>query len=189
MSLGTPQGGVISPLLANLFLHYRFTECKLTVHPEKTKIVYCRDRSRKQGYDKTEFDFLGFTFRPRIVRDRYDRYSLGFTPAISKRAEIAIRDTIKRWKLHRRTGTGIKDIAKEINPKIRGWLNYYGAFRPSALHGICRMIQGSLINWARRKYKTLRKRFMGAVELLLKIRKECNNLFVHWEPGWYTQIV
>jgi RNA-directed DNA polymerase len=99
MSLGTPQGGVISPLLANLFLHYRFTECKLTVHPEKTKIVYCRDRSRKQGYDKTEFDFLGFTFRPRIVRDRYDRYSLGFTPAISKRAEIAIRDTIKRWKL------------------------------------------------------------------------------------------
>jgi RNA-directed DNA polymerase len=228
--VGTPQGGVISPLLANLFLHYAFdewmrrnhpglvfaryaddvivhcrtyeeaerlltgikirlAECKLTVHPEKTKIVYCRDRNRKQEYDRTEFDFLGFTFRPRIVRDKFGRYSLGYTPAISKKAEKAIRDTIRSWKLHRRTGTGIKDLAKELNPRIRGWLNYYGFVRPSAMHGLCRMLQGALINWARRKYKGLRRNYLAAADLLLKIRKENRVLFVHWEPGWYAQLI
>ena len=134
-SMGTPQGGVISPLLANLFLQYvfdmwmtrnygenpyeryaddivihchskeeaeallagivqRLAECKLTVHPDKTKIIYCKDVKRKGTYENTSFDFLGFTFRQRLVRSKEGRFFMRFTPAISKKAEMAIRESI-----------------------------------------------------------------------------------------------
>ena len=147
---GTPQGGVISPLLANLFLHYafdqwmtrnharnpyeryaddvivhcrtekearellekirqRFKECKLTVHPEKTKIVYCKDSNRKGEGELTEFDFLGYTFRPRLVKGKQG-YFVGFTPAISEKAGKSIRDTNRSWKLHRKSETDFNDL-------------------------------------------------------------------------------
>lgn len=224
-NMGTPQGGVISPLLANLFLHYvfdqwmvrnnpdipfaryaddlvvhcktrneaenlldkikaRFSECKLTVHPEKTKIVYCRDRCRKETYDCYEFDFLGFTFKSRIVKDRWGKYSLGFTPAISQKAERAIRDKLKSWKLYRMTGRNIKDIARDYNPRFRGWIEYYGKFRPSALLGVCRMIQNILVKWAKRKYKNFARNRAGAKALISKHKEELPNLFYHWTLGW-----
>lgn len=225
---GTPQGGVISPLLANLFLHYAFdewikrnhkdnpfaryaddvvihcrtrveaeelladikarlAECKLTVHPEKTKIVYCRDRHRRVSYERTEFDFLGFTFRPRMVKDKRGKFSLGFTPAMSKKAEKSIRETMKSWKIYRMAGRGIKDIARDYNPRLRGWVEYYGRFRPSALLGVCRMFQSILVKWAKRKYKSLYRSWLGAVALIRKFRLELPKLFVHWERGWCVE--
>jgi len=222
---GTPQGGVISPLLANLFLHYAFdewmkrnhsdnpfaryaddlvvhcktyeearnlldeitkrlAECKLTVHPVKTKIVYCRDRGRKEPYEVTEFDFLGFTFKPRMVKDRRGKYSLGFTPAISKKAEMAIRDEMRSWKMHQMAGRRISDISKLFNPKLRGWLNYYAKFRPSALLKLCEMFQNILVKWAKVKYKGLKRRWKKAVCFILAIGKKSPKLFAHWERGW-----
>ena len=165
---GTPQGGVISPLLANLFLHYAFDRwmdrtypdvpferyaddavchCKslaqaeslkqnlnkrmnevgLELHPDKTQIVYCKDDNRRKDYKAVSFDFLGFTFRPRLSRNRNGKYFVNFSPAISKKAEKSIYQTIKDWQLTRRTLLDISDIASRINPVIRGWVNYYGS--------------------------------------------------------------
>jgi RNA-directed DNA polymerase len=171
---GTPQGGVISPLLANLFLHYAFDlwmrrnwkhlpferyaddiiihcrakwevelvragitarlkECGLELHPEKTKLVYCKDANRQQSHPNEQFDFLGYTFRPRAAVNRKGQLFCSFSPGISKKAILKISDEIRRWKLHQRTAQSIEDLARLVNPKLRGWFNYYGRFNPSAL--------------------------------------------------------
>jgi RNA-directed DNA polymerase len=222
---GTPQGGVISPLLANLFLHYAFDEwmkrkhpenpfaryaddlvvhckslkeaeellgeirkrlehCKLTVHPEKTKIVYCKDRIRQDSYERIEFDFLGYTYKPRIVKDKYGKYSLGFTPAISKKSEKSVKDAIRSWKLHIKSGHTLEDISREINPKLRGWFNYYGKFRPSMLLRISEMFQKILVKWAKKKYKHLKQSRKKAEIYIRKIGRKRSKLFAHWERGW-----
>jgi hypothetical protein len=164
---GTPQGGVISPLLANLFLHYAFDlwmrrkwkhlpferyaddiivhcrakweaelvrvgisarlkECGLELHPEKTKIVYCKDANRQGSHPNEKFDFLGYTFRPRAAVNRKGQLFCSFSPAISKKAVKKISDEIRSWQLHRRTASSIDDLAKMLNPKLRGWFNYTG---------------------------------------------------------------
>ena len=223
---GTPQGGVISPLLANLFLHYAFdqwmkrnhpanpfaryaddlvvhcrtrleaqelleeirvrlAECKLTVHPEKTKIVYCRDRHRKEPYERTEFDFLGFTFRPRMVKDKWGKFSLGFTPAMSKKAEKSIRETVRSWKMHLYAGSDLETLARLFNPRLRGWIVYYGKFRPSTLLRLCGMFQNILVKWAKIKFKSLKRSWLKARELIRKLGNKKPRLFAHWERGWY----
>jgi group II intron reverse transcriptase/maturase len=172
---GTPQGGVISPLLANLFLHYAFAvwmqrhypsipferyaddiivhckserqalwlktavvrrlaQCKLELHPEKTKIVYCKDVDRTGDYPKESFDFLGFEFRPRGAKSRVGRYFVSFLPAVSKKAAKSIRSVIRGWRLHRLSDKGLLDLSRMFNPIIRGWINYYGSFYKSALY-------------------------------------------------------
>jgi RNA-directed DNA polymerase len=183
---GTPQGGVISPLLANLFLHYAFDvwmrrnwthlpleryaddiivhcrtereanlvrvkiaarlkQCGLELHPEKTKIVYCKDANRRGNHLNEKFDFLGYTFRPRKADGRKGVFC-SFSPAISKKATEKIRDEIRGWKLHRCTEQSIGDLARKINPKLRGWFNYYGRFPlgAPAHREACRPIVGSL---------------------------------------------
>jgi len=221
-NVGTPQGGVISPLLANLFLHYafdswmvrnyrenpfaryaddlvihcrskeeaeqileavktRFGECKLTVHPEKTKIVYCKDDNRDGSYEETEFDFLGFTFRPRHAKNRKGQYFVSFSPAISAKAEKAILETIRSWKIHTRSGTDLRQIAHEVNPRLRGWLNYYGRFRRSALSRICDLFQVRLIKWAKNKYRRLKGSWRKASDFLATVAKQEPKYFAHWE--------
>jgi len=221
-TVGTPQGGVISPLLANLFLHYvfdtwmmrnysenpfaryaddlvihcrsqaeaerlleiireRFAECKLTVHPEKTKIVYCKDANRDENYEITEFDFLGFTFRPRQAKNRRGQYFVSFSPAISNKAEKSIRDVIRSWKIHTRTGSELSQLSEEINPRVRGWLNYYGKFRRSTLFGICDMLQTCLVKWAKCKYKKLKGSWKKADAFISKITQQKPKYFAHWE--------
>ena len=165
----TPQGGVISPLLANLFLHYafdmwmartyphipferyaddaichcrsaeeaqalwkalvdRFAVCKLVLHPEKTKIVYCKDVNRRGDHPNQAVDFLGFTFRARKTVWHGHRYVHGFRPAVSPKALKAISRTIRGWALHHRSDKSLQDLAAIYNPCIRGWINYYGQF-------------------------------------------------------------
>lgn len=223
--VGTPQGGVISPLLANLFLHYtfdtwmvrnypqnpfaryaddivahcrtkeeaerllhaikeRFTECKLTVHPVKTKIVYCKDSNRGEVYPEQKFDFLGFTFCPRFAKNKNGQYFVSFSPAISKKAEKGIKDTIRSWKIHTWTGSDLDRLVRELNPRIRGWLNYYGKFRKSALSDICKLFQKCLEKWAKNKYRALKGKWWKARALLKKIAQGNPKLFAHWEFGW-----
>jgi RNA-directed DNA polymerase len=218
---GSPQGSVISPLLANLFLHYAFDEwmrrnydsipferyaddilvhcksekqarwiktvieerlkqCRLELHPEKTKIVYCKDSSRKGNYPDVKFDFLGYTFRPRRSKDRYGRFFVSFLPAVSDEAAKRMRRTIRGWRIHRMTEKSIEDLACMFNPVIRGWINYYSQFYKSALYPILKQLNHALQRWAYRKYKKLHGRKRKALDLLQRIAKQMPRMFVHW---------
>ena len=224
---GTPQGGVISPLLANLFLHYafdlwmrrvfprvpferyaddiichcqserealrlreeldrRFAECRLMLHPEKTKVVYCKDTNRKGSYPILQFDFLGYTFRPRLAKWRGDLYGVSFLPAASPKALKAIRQAIRRWSLQTRSDKALDDLARMFNPFIRGWINYYSHFYKSALYPTLRRIDAFLVRWARRKFKRLRQRPKGARDWLARVIRSSHRLFAHW-PLLYSQ--
>ena len=162
----------------------RLLECKLTVHPEKTKIVYCKDSNRDGDYKGREFDFLGFTFRPRLARNKQGQFFVSFSPAISKKAEKTIRDTIRSWKIHNWTGSSLERIVEELNPRLRGWLNYYAKFRRSALNNICKMFQACLVKWAKNKFRALKRRMKNARAFIAKKAQENPKLFVHWEYGF-----
>jgi RNA-directed DNA polymerase len=218
---GTPQGGVISPLLANLFLHYafdtwmartyphisferyaddaichcrsaeeaqalwkaladRFAVCKLALHPEKTKIVYCKDVNRRGDYQNQSFDFLGFTFRARKTVWHGHLYAHGFRPAPSAKALKAISRTMRRWTLHHRSDKSLHDLATIYNPYIQGWINYYGQFYRKQLRPTLMRIDTYLIRWARWKFKRLRGRPKGARDWLVRVRRANPTLFSHW---------
>ena len=220
--MGTPQGGVISPLLANIFLHHAFDEwmrldhpsirfaryaddivvhcrteaqaqfmlraikrrlarCKLQLHPDKTKIVYCKDDRRPGNYEHESFDFLGYSFRPRGCKGH--DYFVGFTPAVSKSAIKAMSATIKGWKLQLWSSSSLEDIARRINPVVRGWLNYYGRFYKSAMRPILRQLQHALARWAMRKYKRLKGHWLRAIHWVNRIMRRDRKLFVSWEFG------
>ncbi len=217
---GTPQGGVISPLLANLFLHYtfdvwmgknypelpferyaddvichcrtkdeamqllddlrkRFQECGLELHPEKTKIIYCKDDNRRGGYTQEKFDFLSFTFRPRLSRNRWGKFFVSFSPAISKKAEKSVNQQVRGWQLYRSSRMELDDIARMVNPVIRGWINYYGSYHKSALDNIGRQIDKHLAKWVRRKYKKFRKHKNRAIKWIRDVKKRQPGLFAH----------
>jgi group II intron reverse transcriptase/maturase len=219
---GTPQGGVASPILANLFLHYvfdmwmqrnypaipferyaddiichcrseeearalwealeaRFTACGLVLHPQKTKLVYCKDTNRHGDFPVQSFDFLGYTFRPRMAIWRGCQYAVSFLPAASPKALKTIRQTIRRWKLHHRSDKALEDLARVYNPYIRGWINYYSHFYKSALSWTLRRIDAVLIRWARNKFKRLRPRPKGARDWLARVIRTNPTLFAHWE--------
>jgi len=50
-------------------------ECHRELHPEKTRIVYCQDSDPKGQHEHIQFDFLGFTFRPRRAKNRWGNFS------------------------------------------------------------------------------------------------------------------
>ncbi|HTF61713.1 MAG TPA: group II intron reverse transcriptase/maturase [Edaphobacter sp.] len=223
---GTPQGGVVSPILANLFLHYafdvwigrvfpvpferyaddvichcrserealalrrvldrRFTECGLVLHPEKTKVVYCKDTNRKSDYSVYQFDFLGYRFRPRRAKWRGELYGTSFLPAASPKALKAIRQAIRGWSLRTRSDKALDDLARMFNPYIRGWINYYSHFYKSALYPTLRRIDAHLLRWVRHKFKRLRQRPKGARDWLARVIRSSPDLFAHW-PLLYGQ--
>jgi RNA-directed DNA polymerase len=221
---GTPQGGVISPLLANLFLHYAFdrwlaahypqvpferyaddviahcrTEkeaqemraaiaarlqsCGLELHPEKTKIVYCKDDLRKKTYPNEKFDFLGYTFRARRSKNRKGKFFINFSPAVSNQAAKAMRDTFRSWKLPQRSDKALEDLSRMFNPTIRGWIQYYGRFYRSALYPTMRELDRDLALWAKRKYKKLRRHLRRATHWIARISRCAPELFAHWRMG------
>jgi len=222
---GTPQGGVASPLLANLFLHYvfdhwmqrtfpsvqferyaddglvhcrseqqarvmleairgRFAQCGLELHPVKTRIVYCKDDDRPGDFEHVKFDFLGYTFQPRRAKNRWGKFFVSFLPAISTKAAKQIRATIRGWRMAAtRNNQSLEDLARLVNPSVRGWMNYYGRFYPSKCVQVLRHLNEALAAWARRKYTRFRRRERASTHWLGQIARRDPHLFVLWELG------
>ncbi|MGD9978348.1 MAG: group II intron reverse transcriptase/maturase [Bacteroidales bacterium] len=226
---GTPQGGVISPLLANIFLHFAFDtwfektfpectyeryaddiiihckffkeslnvlaavkqrmkRCKLEIKQEKSNIVYCKRNQKNHPPFKpkyVKFDFLGFTFQPRWVKGWLGKWHLGFTPAISNKRRKRIGQTLYKMKIHRMVQFSLQDIANRLEPKIRGWINYYGKFRFSEMRKVFRVLNYRLMMWVRNKYRRFRKKIKThAFRWLSNIAKSFPNLFLHWHYGF-----
>jgi RNA-directed DNA polymerase len=221
---GTPQGGVLSPLLANLFLHYAFdewmrrnypqnpferyaddaivhcrteteaqrmraviearlTDCKLELHPSKTRIVYCKDEDRKGNYPEEKFDFLGYTFRARRSKNRWGKFFINFSPAVSDKAAKRIRQEMRRWRLPERSDKAIEDLSHMFNPILRGWINYYTRYYKSALSPTLRHFNRLLVGWATRKYKRLRGHRRRAEYWLGRLARREPRHFAHWQMG------
>jgi RNA-directed DNA polymerase len=217
---GTPQGAPVSPVLANLFLHYAFdawmarefptvwferyaddavlhcvterqagqvlaalgdrmAEVGLRLHPDKTRIVYCKDAVRRGSYEHQAFTFLGYTFRARKNRTPDGRQFLSFEPAISRGALTKIGREVRSWHLHTRTGLSFLQLARRMNPVVSGWINYYGRFRWWELEPFAMRINAYLVRWIRQKYKRLAAK-RKALAKLQEIARRYPRMFAQW---------
>jgi hypothetical protein len=158
----------------------RRTEVGLRLHPDKTKIVYCKDGNRQLDHEHTSFTFLGFTFRARKARNRHGVNFASFLPAISKDALNKISGEVRKLRLHHWTGHELSEVARRINPIVRGWIQYYGAFYRSALYPLLQRVNAYLMRWIRKKYKRLRP-FKKAHACWQRITRQHPRLFAHWE--------
>ena len=161
-------------------LQTRFRDCKLELHPQKTQIICCHVGKQQHTQVAKKFDFLGYCFRPRLVRNRHGTLFVGFTPAISPRSATRIRQQVRRWRLHFRISRSLDDLARAVNPIIRGWINYYGAFQRSSLLPVLRHIDRHLVKWVKWKYKKKREYSQRARRWLGQVAKHNPGLFVHW---------
>ncbi|MBV9143103.1 MAG: group II intron reverse transcriptase/maturase [Pseudonocardiales bacterium] len=221
---GTPQGSAISPLLANLFMHYAFdawmartypqvhferycddavvhcvsydqavavreaiahrlAEFGLELHPEKTRIIYCKDSKRTGRYPDISFTFLGYDFRPRKAVGKNGTRFTGFLPAVSTAAKKKIGNHIRSWRLGRHTGSTLQQLARLINPVVAGWVTYYGRFYRSEVTNLLARLNRHLLRWATNKHKGLGRR--KARQRLAEVARAYPGLFAHWKAGAY----
>ena len=161
----------------------RLKLCKLELHPEKTRIVYCKHDARRQHYEHVQFDFLGFSFRPRAALNRQGQRFVNFMPAISAKALKKIHEEMRAWKLHVRTPATLEDLAQIVNPPVQGWYSYYGRFYKSVLKSHLRHINIYLVRWVMRKYKRFRRHQTRAKERLRGVYNRNPTLFMHLRLG------
>lgn len=223
---GTPQGGVISPLLANLFLHYamdkwleqthsavryvryaddavlhckskvqaeyvlrnvrkRMKQCGLELHPEKTRLVYCKDYRRQEQHESVKFDFLGYSFQPRTAKSKRDgALYLGYDCAISISSKKRIAATMKALDIEHLTHKSIVGVAQFLEPYIRGWVNYYGKFRLWEMNPLFQLLRRRLVMWARKRYKRYKTSINRTYRWLERVKDQYPSLFYQWRLGF-----
>jgi RNA-directed DNA polymerase len=222
---GTPQGGVVSPLLANMFLDKvfdkwfkatcgeadferyaddivvhcrtlkdaeatlvriikRLSEYKLEVHPEKTKIVYCKQGYRKENYSVNSFTFLGVQYSPLLVRNRYGQMFRGYSTFVPANSFKEIGAFLRSLKIRDKTDQTIHQLAKLINGRMSGWFNYFREWGVSRVCGyfLFRLNQ-RLIKWAMNRHKRLTSK-TKAIGYLRSEQRRNPELFVHWKHGF-----
>ncbi len=220
-TVGTPQGGPLSPLLANLFLHYaldywiashhpeiwfcryaddgilhcrseaealqmrkhlavRLKDCGLELHPDKTRVVYCKDSDRPGNYPEIQFDFLGYTFRPRRIVSRNGTIRTGFTPAVSRAALKAMRRTLRESGVFRYSHLDLQALADWTAPRLRGWMAYYCRFRGSEFQPLADYVDSLIVRWVMRKHKRLRRHKTRAYAWLDRQKRGLPSMFAHW---------
>ena len=162
-------------------LERRMRECKLELHPIKTKVVYGRDADRRLRYVNEAFDFLGYTFRPRMSKNRWGKFFVNFSPAASSKALKRIRHTVRGWQWHLRSDKSLEALARMFNATIRGGITYYGRFYKSMLSPTFRHLDGYLSRWATRKYKRLKGHRRRARHGIDRIARKETVLFAHWK--------
>lgn len=220
---GISQGGVISPVLSNLYLHYtldkwlknkypevelirysddgvihcktkekaeevleavrkRLKECRLELHPEKTKIVYCKRERRGGNYPIVKFDFLGHSFKPKMLKSKYGFY-LEYVSSMSNKAKQKIQNILRKMEIHRWSRYKIEEIAEKLNPKLRGWINYYGKHGGHDIRSLFRGLDHRLMKWLLKRYKKLKGRKKVGYKVLKRIRREYPNILEHWKKN------
>ena len=167
----------------SVVIEQSLAELGLQLHPDKTRIVYCKDDDRRGSYEHTSFDFLSYTFRPRLSKSRFGKYFVNFSPAVSGEAKTRMRREMRRWGVARRSDKTLTDLALMFNRQLQGWINYYGRFYKSMLYPLLRRINEHLVRWAMRKYRRLRRREKRAGELLAQASRRSPQLFAHWRLG------
>lgn len=221
---GTPQGGVISPLFANLYLHHGFDKwmdeenpqnpferyaddivihCnskgeaeqlleklkarmqhyELELHPEKTKIVYCKNYLRNEMHDNNSFSFLSYSFEPRTVKDKFDKKKclVVFSAAISQQAKASIREKLREALPTMWSNQTLEWFAQRLNPKIRGWINYYAKFNKHIAYEVFYYLNKLIVKWVKNKYKISGKAWL--YDKYKSLQSANPDLFYHWRLG------